>query len=300
MKVGLVGLGRMGYAMTERLASQGCEIIGWDIDPDAVARAREKGLVPAASPAEVADAVKHIITIITEDHGVRHLFRGQAGFLSTDLAGKLFIEMTTCQPMTSRELAPEIEAAGARIIDSPVLGSIDRVMAGTLNALVGGRAEDVERARPILEKMTGSIRHMGKLGNGCAMKLCINMSMITYMQVIGEVLALGEKQGLTLDQMLDVIGVSAIATSWVKNKTEMLKGNGGPMSLDIKTMRKDALSAIATGAITGVPMPAASGALGSISAAVGCGWGDLDIAELPRFFRTHMLQDWGRLAGEDS
>ena len=300
MKVGLIGLGRMGRAMAERLTGMDCEVTGWDIDPNAVARAEEIGLVAAANPAAVAETAEFVISIVSEDHGVRRLFRDPAGFLSTDVTGKLFIDMTTCQPMTSRELAPEIEAAGARIIDAPVLGSIPHVAAGGLNALVGGREDDLDRARPVLDKMTASIRHMGKLGNGCAMKLAINMGMAAYMQAIGEALALGEKQGLSLDQMLDVMAIAPTATEWLKRKGPVLKGEGGPTSLDIKTMRKDAMSAVATGALTGVPMPVASGALAAFSAAVSSGWGDLDIAELPRFFRTEMLQNFDRVTDDQS
>jgi 3-hydroxyisobutyrate dehydrogenase-like beta-hydroxyacid dehydrogenase len=170
------------------------------------------------------------------------------------------------------------------------------VLDGKLNALVGGRAEDVARAMPVLEKMTASVRHMGKLGNGCAMKLAINMGMVAYMQTIAEALALGQQQGLTIDQMLEVMSVAPTASGWLKGKTPILKGEGGPISLDLKTMRKDIISAVATGALTGVPMPMASGALSSISAAVGAGWGDLDIAELPRFFRENMLQNYGQPA----
>ena len=87
-----------------------------------------------------------IISIITEDHGVRHIFNDADGFLSGDVKGKLFIEMSTLQPMTGRELAPVVEARGARLIKSPVLGTIPQVRDGKLFALVGGRAEDLDRA----------------------------------------------------------------------------------------------------------------------------------------------------------
>ena len=110
------------------------------------------------------------------------------------------------------------------------------------------------------------------------------------MQSIAEALALGQQQGLTTEQMLDVISLSPIASNWLDVKTPILIGEEGPVSLDIRTMRKDIMSAVATGTETGVPLPVASGALSSISVAVADGWGDLDIAELPRFFREKMIQ----------
>src|SRR5580704_10167411 len=154
MKVGVVGLGRMGFAIARRLSQQGFEVLGWDGDAKA-RRALAEQAIPVADDARaVAEAADAVISIITEDSGVRGLFRGERGFLQAKVDGKLFIEMSTLQPMTSRELAPEVEAKGARLIDAPVLGSIPTVREGKLLALAGGRAEDVERGRTVLDKLT--------------------------------------------------------------------------------------------------------------------------------------------------
>src|SRR6185503_8887269 len=171
MKIGLVGLGRMGRAIQARLAANGFEVTGWDRDAAAMTAASGSGLTVAAHPRAVADAADIVISIITEDHGVKGLFRGADGFLSGDARGKLFIEMSTLQPMTGRELAPLVEAAGAALIDSPVLGTIPSVRDGRLFAMVGGKPEGLERARPALEKLTRKIVHMGGNGAGYAMKL---------------------------------------------------------------------------------------------------------------------------------
>src|SRR5262245_30118918 len=107
MKVGLVGLGRMGRAIQARLADSGIEVVGWDRDAVGMKLAAERGMEVAAHPRAVADgADSTIVSIITEDHGIRNVFRGKDGFLSGDVRGKLFIEMSTLQPMTGRELAP--------------------------------------------------------------------------------------------------------------------------------------------------------------------------------------------------
>jgi 3-hydroxyisobutyrate dehydrogenase len=127
MKVGLVGLGRMGRAIHGRLAESGFEVTGWDRDGAAAKAAAGRGLRLAAHPRAVAEATDVVISIITEDNGVRQVFRGENGFLQANVAGKLFIEMSTLQPMTGRELAPLVEAAGARLIEAPVLGSIPTV-----------------------------------------------------------------------------------------------------------------------------------------------------------------------------
>ena len=165
MKIGLVGLGRMGSAMSQRLREQRFDVVGWDVNADRNKALASGGLRIAANPRAVAAESEIVISIITEDHGVRRIFRGAEGFLKGDVAGKLFIEMSTLRPMTGHELAPLVESAGGRLIESPVLGTIPQVKEGKLVALVGGRAEDLDRARPVLEKMTRRIVHMGPNGS---------------------------------------------------------------------------------------------------------------------------------------
>jgi 3-hydroxyisobutyrate dehydrogenase len=291
MKIGLVGLGRMGEAIAQRLSENGFDVTGWDVNAE-----RTKALVGririAADPRAVAADSEIVISIITEDHGVRRIFTGSNGFLSGDVTGKLFIEMSTLQPMTGRELAPIVEANGARLIEAPVLGTIPQVKDGKLFALVGGRAEDLERARPVLEKMTRRIAHMGPNGAGYAMKLAVNLGLGSYIQALSESLALGAKQGLTVDQMLDVLKEAPYASRWLESKVGILKGEKPDMTLDIRTLRKDIMSAVATGALSGVPMPLSAGTLASLSAAVANGYGAGDLAELPKFLREGMVQNF--------
>jgi 3-hydroxyisobutyrate dehydrogenase len=149
MRLGIVGLGRMGAAISRRLRQQGFDVTGWDQSAKANAALAADGLRIAANARGVAAVADIVISSITEDHGVRKIFTGSAGFLEGDVKGKLFIEMSTLQPMTGRELALLVEARGARLIEAPVLGTIPQVQAGTLFAMAGGKPEDIERARPV-------------------------------------------------------------------------------------------------------------------------------------------------------
>jgi 3-hydroxyisobutyrate dehydrogenase len=292
MKIGLVGLGRMGAAIAQRLTERGCEVVAWDRNPKAREAQAKRGLRIVDNPRAVANAADVVLSIITEDKGVRQIFAGPDGFLSVEIKGKLFIEMSTLQPMTHRELAPMVSARGARVVDAPVMGSIPTVREGKLLALLGGEAADVERASSVLDHLTRRIVHIGPNGAGCAMKLAVNLGMAVYLQSLAEAISLGASEGLKLDQMLDIFGEAPTASPWLRGKVGVLKGEPGDITLDIRTMRKDVMSAIATGARNGVAMPATSGTLASLSAAVGGGWGDRDLAEVPRYFREFMLQTY--------
>lgn len=292
MNVGIVGLGRMGAAISRRLRQQGFDVVGWDHNADTNKKLAADGLRLAADARGVAADAEIVISSITEDHGVRRIFAGPAGFLDGDAHGKLFIEMSTLQPMTGRELAPLVEAKGARLIEAPVLGTIPQAREGRLLAMVGGRQADLERARPVLEKLTGRIAYMGPNGAGYAMKLAANLGLGAYVQALAESLALGSRYGLTLEQMLSVIADGPYASAWFKSKLEVFKGGKAEMTLDIRTLRKDIMSAVATGALAGVPMPLSAGTLASLSAAVAANHGDGDLAELPKFVRESMLQNF--------
>ena len=106
MRVGLVGLGRMGGAMAARLASFDIHATAWDQSAQACAAAAARGVAVVANPCAVAQASDLVITTITEDEGVRGLFSMRGGFGEADLDGKLFIEMSTLRPQTVRDLAP--------------------------------------------------------------------------------------------------------------------------------------------------------------------------------------------------
>jgi 3-hydroxyisobutyrate dehydrogenase-like beta-hydroxyacid dehydrogenase len=92
--------------------------------------------------------------------------------------------------------------------------------------------------------------------------------------------------------MLDVIADGPYASGWLKSKLDVFKGGKAEMTLDIRTLRKDIMSAVATGALCGVPMPLSAGTLASLSAAVAADYGDGDLAELPKFVRERMLQNF--------
>ena len=292
MQVGLVGLGRMGVAIAQRLSEQGVGVIAWDKSQRALDAYASRGGKTGRGPRDIASACDTILSIITEDKGVKRIFTGADGFLSGDVAGKLFIEMSTLRPMTHRDLAPLVTSKGARLVDSPVMGSIPTVREGKLLALLGGEAADVERARGVLVHLTRRMAHIGGNGAGCAMKLAVNLGMAVYLEALAESLALGASEGLTVEQMLDIFAEAPTASPWLKGKATVLAGGSADITLDIRTIRKDVMSAIATGARNGVPMPATSGALVSLSAAVAGDWGDKDLAELPRFLREHLIQTY--------
>ena len=291
MKIGVVGLGRMGAAMSQRLRDQGFDLVGWDHNAAANQARRGRRVEDRHSARDVAAQSEIVISIITEDHGVRRIFNGPDGFLAGDVKGKLFIEMSTLQPMTGRELAPLVEAKGARLIELPVLGTIPQVRDGKLFALVGGRSEDLERARPVLEKMTRRIAHMGPNGSGYAMKLAVNLGLGAYIQAVSESLALGSSRASR----------STRCSTCCRRRPMPAAGSRARSMCSRASRRNDARHPhTAQGSDVGGgdrrALRRADAAVGrDLDLAVGRGcrrsrFGDL--AELPKFMRESMLQNF--------
>lgn len=290
MRIGLVGLGRMGGAMGLRLASFGLPATCWDLSGQACAHAAAKGLNLAASPRMVAEASDLIITTITEDEGVRGLFIRPGGFGEADLRGKLFIEMSTLRPQTVRDLAVMLEGRGASIMDCPVLGTVPAAQEGQLVGLVGASNEDLARARPFLEKLTRVCVPMGPVGAGHAMKLAFNLAMASFINGVGEGLAMGAAEGLDLNRMMSVFLNSPLTNVVLENKADNFLGKAAPLTLDIRTLRKDMQSALTAGASVGVAMGTTAAALTVLSSAVAAGWGDRDIGDVAIFMREALQQ----------
>jgi 3-hydroxyisobutyrate dehydrogenase len=287
VRVGLIGLGRMGAAIAYRLQEQDVKVTAFDTDRRKCKAISSKHVQTVKTPALVAEASDIVISIVTDDHAVRSVF---SEMLQGQVAKKLFIEMSTIEPATIRYLAPLVEQRGAALIDSPVLGSVAAAREGKLVALVGGRKAHVERSATILELLTRKVFHAGASGSGSAVKLAVNLTMAAYLQALAEALAITQRHDVSLDTILSVLLEAPTANGWLKGKLSVLKGEDPDITLDIKTLRKDVMYAVATAARAGIPMPAGSGILTSLSAAVARGWGPCDLAELPLFFREFMLQ----------
>jgi 3-hydroxyisobutyrate dehydrogenase-like beta-hydroxyacid dehydrogenase len=291
LSIGLIGLGRMGQAMVQRLRAQGQDrLTVWDRDAARVQQAAALGATAGEDPADVAQRSDAVLSIINDDAGALRLFDGARGLFDVPIVGKLFIEMSTLRPATVQGLARSAQARGAQLVAAPVMGSIPTVREGKLLVLAGGDGDAVARAEKVLAPLARRVVHLGPAGAGNAMKLAVNLSMGAYLQALSEGLALGLARGLDLAQMLEVLGEAPTANGWLQAKLPVLQGGAGDTTLDIVSLRKDIMSAVATGAADGVAMPLASGLLAALSAAVATGGGGLDLAQLPRLFREQMLQ----------
>src|SRR5258708_3209999 len=204
MKIGVAGTGRMGAAIAQRLMTLGHEVTVWNRTIEKTQALAAAGAKVAATPFQAASFSETAITILTDAAAIDTAYHAKDGLLSGNVAGKLFIEMSTVRPETERELAARIREKGAAMMQCAVGGTVGPARDGKLFGFVGGEASDVARARPLLEQLCRRIEHVGPVGAGASMKLAINLPLLVFWQAFGEALALCRSLGLEPAKIVDI------------------------------------------------------------------------------------------------
>ncbi|MGE5202518.1 MAG: NAD(P)-dependent oxidoreductase, partial [Acidobacteriota bacterium] len=205
MNIGLVGTGRMGAAMGERLIDVGHRLAVWNRSADKAAKLVARGAVLAASPAEVASASEITLTILTDAKAIEAVYDGPKGFLTADISGKLLVDMSTVAPETIRALAGRVRAKGGAFLECPVGGTVGPARDGKLLGMAGGSAEDFARAKPVLDQLCRRVDLLGPNGAGSAMKLAINLPLAVYWEALGEALSLVRDAGIPPEKLIEIM-----------------------------------------------------------------------------------------------
>lgn len=203
--VAFIGLGTMGAPMARRLATAGYRLSVYDTSPAAMERLADAGCRAASSPADAAAGAAVVITMLPSSPHVRLAMTGPDGAAAALQPGALFVDMSTVDDAESRKLATELEAQGIRVLDAPVGRSPRHAAEGTLLVMAGGRAEDVEAARPLFDQMAEAVHHLGPQGSGIALKLINNYMSMVGMVLAAEGLTLARKAGLDRGQVVEVL-----------------------------------------------------------------------------------------------
>lgn len=288
--IGFVGLGKMGAVMAPRFVDAGHDLHVWNRTPEKCAPLVGRGARVAVTRADLVRSSDVVITMLGDDASVLEVYVGDDGLLRGEVAGKLFIDMSTVQPVTSRKLAEYSTAAKVDFVESPVSGTVAPAADGKLFALVGGSAAAFERARPFLDILCRRTLHVGAVGQGALMKLVVNLPLGVYWQALAESVALGEAGGLDRKQILETIADSSAALAVLGLKTPAILGEPGVVAFDVDSMQKDILAMLETGSGLGVPLPTASAALTSYSAASAGGLGAEDAVAIVRFLSDKMTR----------
>lgn len=254
--VGFIGLGQMGRPMAALLARAGYPLRVHDAKPQALEAFSGESATACASAAEAARGASVLITMLPDGKAVRDVLLGAGRAADSLERGVTVVDMSSSDPVGTRELGEALAAKGLALVDAPVSGGVKKAVDGTLAIMAGGEAATVERVRPVLEKMGSRIFLTGPLGSGHAMKALNNYVSAAGLAAVAEALVVGVRFGLDPVAMTDILNASTGRnnTTEVKVKQFMLSEayNSG---FSVGLMAKDLATAASLADAVGVTAP---------------------------------------------
>ncbi len=205
-KIGFIGIGNMGSPMAAHLVEAGFDVTVYDVKPEAVAIFVERhGGTAAGSLKAVAAGADAVITMLPSDTVVREVILGNDGAGAALRKGALVIDMSTCSPVATRSLAEALAPRGIQLVDAPVMGGVVFAKDATLDIMVGGTPEAIERCRPLLKAIGRKIMECGAVGNGHALKALANYVNACALINSIEALTIGQRFGLDAKFMAEAL-----------------------------------------------------------------------------------------------
>jgi 2-hydroxy-3-oxopropionate reductase len=196
MHVGFIGLGAMGTPMARNLQQGGHTLHVWARRPEATQALVQAGATAASTPAELASRCDAICIMVTNTADVESVLFGEQGIVHGARPGTIVIDMSTISPNATRVMATQLATRNIDMLDAPVSGGISGAEAATLSIMVGGKAEVLQKARPLLECMGKTIVHIGDNGAGQVAKACNQLALCVTQQGVAEALLFAEKNGV--------------------------------------------------------------------------------------------------------
>lgn len=278
--IGFVGLGIMGSGMVKRLLSAGHRVTGYNRTRAKAQPLLERGMKWADTPRAVAQAGHFIFTMVTNTEALHAVTAGQDGILAGLSTGKVYIDMSTVSPAASRELAQQVEAKGAQMLDAPVSGSVTTLEEGKLSFMVAGNRDTFEKVLPVLQAIGPKATYVGANGLAVSMKVATNLSLAVQMLAFSEGVLLAEKAGITRETAVEVLLNSVMASPMVKYRGPFVLNMPDEAWFDVNMMQKDLLLALEMGRRLDVPLPTTAITNEMLTAARGMGFADKDFAVL--------------------
>jgi 3-hydroxyisobutyrate dehydrogenase len=207
--VGFIGVGNMGNPMAANVLKQSFPMTVFDLNPKAMENLLQAGAKKAGSAQEVVDGSEIVLTSLPASPDVEALYLGPGGLVERARPGTILIDLSSVLPSTPRKIEPKAKARGVHFLEAPVSGGVSGARAATLAIMVGGDAEPLERARPVLRAMGPNIFHVGPVGAGNIVKAINNMMACVNGVAMMEGLAVGVKAGLDPMTVYEVVKASS-------------------------------------------------------------------------------------------
>lgn len=279
-KLAWIGTGHMGLPMARNLLKADYSVQVYNRTADKAVPLQQDGAVLASTPGEAVSDADTVFIMLTKGEAVKAVLEGEQGILKHIREGASIINMSTISPDEARAFAAMADEVGAVYVDAPVSGTVAPAEQGQLVILAGGSAEAVKQSQPYFDVLCKHTIHFGEVGAGSSAKLSINLMLGVTMQGIAEALVIGEHAGLQREQLLEMIGQSAVATPMLNAKQKMLLQEQFPSAFMVSLLAKDLGLLMDEARKDDIDLPLSTAASRTFADAVEHGKGEMDMAAI--------------------
>ncbi len=285
MHIAFIGMGTMGAPMALNILKAGHAVVVYNRSREKELALVDAGALRAGTPREAAVDAGIIITCVSDTPDVEAVVLGDEGIIHGAPAGSLLIDMSTISPAVTRQIAATLADKKIRMLDAPVSGGSEGAQNGTLAIMVGGEAEDVQHAMPVLKAMGKTITHVGGIGSGQITKAINQVILAGTFIGVAEGMVLGMKAGLDMQKVTEAISGGA-AGSWVlSNRAMNMVNNTYPLGFRTRLHHKDLRIALEAARDMGATLPASALMDQIENGIISRGYGDEDMSAIARVIR---------------
>ena len=274
MKIAFLGLGRMGRELAAHLLADGHDLTVWNRSQSAVENLVKQGAKGAATPAAAVEGAEAVITVLFGPDTVREVVLDASLPIEN---GALWIDITTVSPADTVSFSEWAKSAGVRYVHSPVIGSLAPARARALAVLIGGDADAVAAARPVVSTWAAKdrLREYDTAAKAACAKLVANLALAVSMQGFVEALRLGHSSELTTDQVTQVLDMTVLSAIKGAKGENVRSGEFSETQFSAAALAKDTRLMVHT---SQHPLPALTAVFQSLEAAIRAGRGEDDFS----------------------
>jgi 3-hydroxyisobutyrate dehydrogenase-like beta-hydroxyacid dehydrogenase len=291
-----IGLGALGAPMAANLLAGGVPLTVHNRTRERQLPLLRAGALGAARAAEAVAHTRVVMLCLSDGAAVEEVLWGPGGVVEgwasptaeptdTQALSPLVIDFSTIEPGRTRRLAEHLAERGIAWLDAPVTGGTEGARSGTLSVLVGGAADTLERARPLLEMVGGTITHFGPVGTGQQAKAINQILVAGSYAAVAEAMALGQRLGLPMDDLRRALAPGAAGSWALEHRAAGMVEGRFPLGFRLALHRKDLAIALEAAADMGLELPVCRAVAAMEDALMAAGHGDEDVSALARWFQ---------------
>jgi 3-hydroxyisobutyrate dehydrogenase len=278
-RLGWIGIGRMGYAMAERLAKAGCDLTVYNRTREKAEPLAKYGAKLAGRPADLA-ACDIVFTMVATGDDVKEVLEGPNGVLSGSGKPQLVVDSTSISIEDSADIRESLAARGVKLLAAPVSGNAKVIKAGRLTFCISGPRDAFDAAKPYLDVIGAGVSYVGEGELSRIAKIAHNVFLAVTIQSLAEVTILAQKAGMSRAAFLDFLNKSVMGSTFSKYKTPALVNLDMSVTFTPPLLRKDIDLGLSAGRELDVPMPLTSVTRDMVQTLIGNGYGAEDFAAL--------------------